>query len=107
MGGSIVKIKPILLNVLSVIALRVGEAEHPFLQDRIASIPEDKPEHQQLIAVADPGNGVFAPAIGFAACLVVSQVVPGITVGAVVLAHGSPGALAYIGPPLSPGMHRT
>ena len=52
--------------------------------------------------VADAGQSVFAPAIGPAAGLVVREVVPGVAVGAVILAHGAPLSFGQIGPPQPP-----
>ncbi len=91
-----------LLDVLAVVALAVGQAEQPFLQDRVLAVPERQRQAQPLMLVAEPGDAVLAPAIGPRARLVVREILPGVAVGAVVLAHGAPLALAEIGPPALP-----
>ena len=91
-----------LLDVLAVIALRVGKAEKPLLEDRILAVPEREPEAEKLAVVAEAGDRILAPAIGAAACLVVADEVPGIAIPAVILAHGAPLAIADIGAPAAP-----
>ena len=59
-------------------------------------------EDEELVAVAEAGEAVLAPAVGLAARVVVGEVVPGVAVGAVVLAHRAPGALADVRPPAPP-----
>jgi len=56
------------------------------------------------ISRVKPADAVFAPAIGAAACMVVREVVPGVAVGAVVLADGAPLAFAEVGPKMPPGV---
>src|SRR5581483_8029263 len=77
-------------------------AEEALLEMRIALVPEGGREAEQLIAVADAGDAVFAPAIGFAARFVVGEVAPGVAVGGVVLADGAPGSIRQIGAPATP-----
>src|SRR5947209_8465475 len=102
MSGRIIKVEIVFLDVLTVIAFRGGEAEEPLLEDRVSAVPEGGREHEELITVADPGDAVLAPAIGLAAGQVVRQEVPGVAVGAVVLADGGPGAVADIRAPPPP-----
>ena len=59
-------------------------------------------KHEELVAVADAGDAVLAPAIGLAAGQVVAEEVPGVAVGAVVLADGGPGPLADVRAPAPP-----
>src|SRR5262249_2514136 len=91
-------------HVLGVIALAVAQAEHALLQDRVLAVPESDRDAQALLRVAKAADAVLAPPIGTAGWGVMGEIVPGIAVGAVVLAHGAPLALAYIGPPLAPGL---
>ena len=93
-----------LLDVLAMIALAVAQAEHALLQDRVLAVPQRDGQAQVLLGVAKPADPVLAPAIGAAACLVMRQVVPGVAIGAVVLAHRAPLALAHIGAPFAPGL---
>src|SRR5207248_11499637 len=67
-------------------------------------VPQRQRQAEALPVVADPGESVLPPAVGPAAGLVVGQVVPGVPVGAVVLAHGAPLPLAEVRPPLPPGL---
>src|SRR5208337_4138017 len=55
-----------------------------------------------LVAVANPGDTIFIPAIGPGAGVIVGQIFPRGPVGAVVLSHSSPGALTEVGPPAFP-----
>ena len=57
-----------------------------------------------LLGVAEPADSVLAPAIGTAARVIMGKVVPGVAIGAVVLAHRAPLALAHIGAPFAPGL---
>jgi hypothetical protein len=38
-GGGVVEVEVVLLDVLAVVALRVGEAEEPLLEDRVGVVP--------------------------------------------------------------------
>src|SRR5262249_55744260 len=91
-----------LLDVLPVIALAVGQAEEPLLEDRVFTVPQGQRQTQALLVVADAGQAVLAPAVGAAAGVVVRQVAPGVALGAVVLADGAPLPLAQVRPPLLP-----
>src|SRR5258708_38585519 len=46
---------------------------------------------------------VLAPVVGARTRLVMAEVVPSVSIGAVVLPHGSPLALGEVGSPLAPG----
>src|SRR5690348_7188719 len=56
------------------------------------------------VVVAESRDAIFAPAVGAAAGVIVWKVIPRGAAGAIVFTHGSPLALAEIGPPLSPGL---
>lgn len=101
--GRAVEVEVVLLDVLAVVSLGVGEAEHPLLEDRVAAVPQREREAQPLLVVADARDAVLAPAVGARACLVVGEVRPGVTAVAVVLPYGPPLALAQIGAPTAPG----
>src|SRR5271157_5484904 len=98
-----VEVKIVFLNILAVVGLAVRQAVHAFLEDGVFAVPKGYAEAQELLHVADSGHAVFAPVIGARAGLVMSEVVPGISVLAVVLAHSTPLPLAQVRPPLSPG----
>ena len=97
-----VEVPPVLLGVLAVVALRAGQAEDALLQDRVAAVPEREREAERLPVVADAREPVLAPAVGARAGVVVREVAPRVAVGAVVLAHRAPGALAEVRPPVPP-----
>ena len=98
-----VEVEPVLLGVLAVVALAVGEAEDPLLEDRVGAVPQRQREAQALAFVADAGEAVLAPAVGPRARLIVGQVVPGVAARAVVLADRAPLALGQIRAPRLPG----
>src|SRR5512147_2391509 len=94
-----VEVEVVLLHVLAVVALVAGEAEEALLEDRVAAVPHRQREADELVAVADAGDAVLAPAIGARAGVVVREELPGVAPGAVVLAHRAPGAVADVRPP--------
>ncbi|MFM9103075.1 MAG: hypothetical protein ACKOPS_17790, partial [Cyanobium sp.] len=97
-----VEIKIIFLDVLAVITLIAREAEKALLEDRIPAVPQGQSKAELLADVADAENAIFPPAIGPGARLVMGKVFPGRAIGAVVLAHRAPLAVAEIGPPALP-----
>jgi hypothetical protein len=54
------------------------------------------------MAVTDPCYAVLSPSIGLRARLIVREIVPCASVGAIVLPNGAPGAFAKIGTPPLP-----
>ena len=98
-----VEVEVVLLDVLAVVALAVGQPEGTLLEDRVLAVPQRQREAQHLVVVADAGQAVLAPAVGARPRLVVGEVVPGVAVVAVVLAHRAPLPLAQVGSPLLPG----
>src|SRR6266700_2795871 len=84
------------------IALGIGQPEQPLLEDRIALVPQRDAEAKEKMLVAKAADPVLAPAIGPAARVIVREIRPGIAIGAVILAHRPPLAIADIGPPASP-----
>ena len=103
MGRRAVEVIIIFLDVFAVIALAVGQAERPLLQDRILAVPQDQRKTQPLVIVTETGETILAPVIGPRAGLVVAEIVPRIPVAAVVLTDGAPLAFAEIRSPLFPG----
>jgi len=101
-GGGVVEVKPVLLDVLAVVALPVGESKEPLLDDRIRSVPQGEGKAQALAPVADARDSILAPAIRARARVVMGKVLPRVPVGAVVLAHRSPLTLTEVGPPRPP-----
>src|SRR4051794_34210186 len=98
-----VQVVVVLLHVLAVVALGAGEAEQPFLQDRVGAVPEGQAEAEQTLVVGDAQQAVLVPAIDARAGVLMREVVPGAAVGRVVLADGAPLALGQVGAPAVPG----
>ena len=102
-GRRRVDVEVVLLHVLAVVPLAVGEAERALLEDRVPLVPEGEGEAQALLVVGEAAEAVFTPPVGPGAGLVVREVVPGVAVVAVVLAHRPPLPLAQVRAPLLPG----
>src|SRR5215831_2489827 len=92
----------VFLDILTVIPLLIRQAKHALFEDRVLSIPQSHGQTEVLLVITKAPHTVFVPAIRPAAGMVVGERVPGVPVGAVVLTHGSPGALAEIGTPALP-----
>ena len=90
------------LHVLAVVALGAGEAEEPFLEDRILPVPQRDREAETALAVGYAEQPVLPPAIRAAACVVVREVVPGGAVLGIILAHGAPLPLGQVRTPALP-----
>src|ERR1700689_122699 len=102
MRGSAIEVEVMLLHVLAVVALVSGQAKEPFLEEGIALVPQRHSKADELPAITDAGNAIFIPAVGPRPGVIVRKVVPGIAVGAVVLAHRAPCPLAQIWSPALP-----
>src|SRR5262249_1307735 len=72
-------------------------------EDRVRAVPERQGEAEALSLVGDAGQAVLPPSVGARTRLVMSEVVPGVSAFAVVLAHRTPLAFAEVRPPLLPG----
>src|SRR5215216_1208043 len=99
-----IEIPPVLLDVLAMVSLRPGKAEHALLQDRVHAVPQSQRETQIVMNIRQTGHTVFIPAVGPGARMIMRKEAPGITIVAVVLAYGAPGTFGEIGPPLIPGI---
>src|SRR5207247_2810553 len=85
-----IEIEVVLLHVLAVVRLAVGEAEQPFLDDGILSVPQRYREAEPLLVVGDAREAVLAPAVGARPRLIVAEVIPRNAALAVVFANGRP-----------------
>src|SRR5271154_6201533 len=86
------------------VSLRVRKAKISLFDDRVFLIPQSDRKTQILLFIADAGYTLFAPSVSLAACHVMGDVVPGVAISTVILAHGSPLAVAYIRPPFFPAV---
>src|SRR5581483_2007197 len=87
---------------LAMISFRAGQAEQAFLENGIAAIPQGEGKAKTALAVSDAKQAILTPAISAAAGVIVRKVVPTITVGRVILAHGAPLTFGKIRPPSLP-----
>src|SRR6516165_4126206 len=101
--GCTVEIEVIFLHVLAVIALAVCETEQPLLQDRIAAVPQCDCEAKLLLVIRDSREAVLSPAVSARTRLVVSEIVPGIAILAVIFTYRAPLPFTKIGTPFLPG----
>src|SRR4029453_9566693 len=101
-AGDGVQVPPVLLDVLPVVGLGAGQAEHPLLEDGVASVPQRQAQAEPLLHVAEAGHAVLTPPVGARPRVVVREVGPGVAVGAVVLPHRAPLALAHVRTPQVP-----
>src|SRR5262245_15855276 len=100
---SAVEVEVVLFGVLAVVAFTVGQTEKAFLENRVPSIPQSQAKTEQLFLIAEAGQTILTPVIGSRTGLVVAEVVPGVSIAAIVLANRAPLSLTEIGTPLSPG----
>ena len=100
--GDGVEVPPVLLDVLAMVALGAGEAEHALFEDRVATVPQRQTEAQALLDVGEPGHAVLTPPVGARAGMIVGEVRPRIAVLAVVLTDRAPLALADVRTPQVP-----
>src|SRR5258708_30475337 len=103
MGGRAVQVEVIFLHVLAMIAFVAGKAEDPFFQDGIALIPQRHSKTDHLSPVADAGPTVFVPPLSARTGVVMRQIFPRISAGAIVFPHGATGPFAALGAPTLPG----
>jgi len=85
-----VEVEVIFLDVLPVVGLAVGETEKSFLEDGIAAVPQCQRKAKMLLVIGESRQTVLAPVIRAGSRLVVAEVVPGISILAVVFANGAP-----------------
>jgi hypothetical protein len=97
MRGSIVDVKVVVLHILAMVSLQGIDAKQSLFEMIVSAVPEGGRETEDLIAIADAGDAVLAPAVGLGPGRVVGEVCPGIAVGGVVFADGSPGAIGEVG----------
>ena len=93
---------PVLLDVLAVVALRVGQAEEPLLEAVVVAVPEGDAEVEKAEPVAETGDAVLTPPVGAAMGLLERERLPGIAARGVVLAHRAPLAGRQVGAPEPP-----
>src|SRR5215469_7859901 len=103
MRRSAIQIVVVFFDILAVIALAVGQSEETLLDYRVLAIPQSQTEAEELLLIADAGKTLLTPMVGAGSGLVMTEVVPGISILAVILTDRAPLPLAQVGSPLSPG----
>src|SRR5262249_57569304 len=68
----------------------------------VRRITEGQSQADVVPVSGEAAQAVLVPTVGAAASMVVGEVVPCVSVGAVVLAHGAPCAFAQVGAPTPP-----
>jgi len=87
-GG--VQIEVVFLHILTVVALISSEAEQALLENRVFAVPQSESETDQLVAIGNARDAVLAPAIGTRTSLIMGEIVPRSSTGAIVFPHRSP-----------------
>src|SRR6266571_5381322 len=104
MCGCVVEKEIVLLDILTVITLRVRQTEEAFLQDGVSLVPKGKGKTDQSLIVTDTHQSIFTPAVRARTGVIMREEIPRGSVGGIVLAHGSPLTFAKIRPPTIPGL---
>ncbi len=102
MGRRAVEVEVVFLDVLAVVPFAVGQAEEPFLENRVLPVPQGQREAQVHLLIGNAGQPVFAPAISAGAGMIVCEEIPGVAPLAVVLADRPPLSLTEVGTPFLP-----
>ncbi len=102
MSRCAVEVEIVFLDVLSVIAFGIGQAEETLLEYRILAVPQSERKAQALLVVTKTGEAVLTPMIGARPGLIVGEVIPRVAGLAVIFADRAPLAFAEVRPPLPP-----
>jgi hypothetical protein len=70
----VIDVEVVLLDVLTVIALGIGQAEQALLHDRVPLVPQRESQAQPLLVVADPGDAILSPAVRARPCLIMTEI---------------------------------
>src|SRR5262252_3340961 len=99
-GG--VEIEVVFLHVFAMVPFAPSESEEAFFEDRVPAIPQGQGKTEPLMVITDPGQTVFAPAVGPGAGMVMRKKVPRGAGGTVVFAYRTPLAFGEVRPPPPP-----
>src|SRR5277367_2310184 len=101
-GWRRIEVVVILFYILAVIPFPIAQTEKALFEDRIFLIPHGERKTDVLMAIAETGNSIFAPAIGPGAGVIVREIIPGIAIRAVIFADGPPLAFGEVRSPTLP-----
>ncbi len=102
MRGRRIEIEVVLFDILAVISLVTRQAENAFFQDGVALVPEGQGKTDILLPIADASQAVFVPAVSARSGVIMRQILPCISIWAVVFAHRAPSTFAEIRAPPFP-----
>jgi hypothetical protein len=83
----VVEIVVVFFDIFSVIAFGVCESKEPLFQDWILEVPHSDRKAERLLVIRNAGDAVLTPSIRTRTRLIVTEVVPGISVFAVVFTN--------------------
>jgi hypothetical protein len=87
MRGRAVKVEVVFLDIFTVVALTVRQTEQTLFKDGVLAIPKGHAEAQKLLVIAYAGKTILPPVIGTGSGLIMTEIVPGISVLAVVFPY--------------------
>ncbi len=64
MRGSRIQVEVIFFYVFAVIAFVPGQTKQTLFEDVVAAIPQRQREANSLVAITNPADAVFSPAVG-------------------------------------------
>lgn len=102
MSRGVVDVEMSFLDTLSMVSLRVAQAEQPLFKELVLLVPESKGDMLVTVSVTNTSYAVLSPSEGSRAGLVVGKVTPSITVVRVVLSDSCPLPLSSVASPLLP-----
>jgi hypothetical protein len=93
---------PVLLHVLTVVALPVRQTEPALLEPVVPLVPQRDRQVQEAVSVAQARDAVLTPPVCAGVALVEGKVAPGIAIRGVVLPDGAPLAAGLVRAPQPP-----
>jgi hypothetical protein len=71
---------------LTVVSFAVSEPEQAFFQNEVTLVPQRDGKTQPLLFISDSAQAIFAPPVSPGARLIMSEIIPCVSIRAVVLA---------------------
>ena len=88
--------------ILSMVALMAGQPKKSFFDHGVFSIPKSPGYTKFLFIIRNSSNSLFSPAIGLAFGLIMSDIVPGGSIGTIILSYCTPLTIGEVRTPLLP-----
>src|SRR5690242_963323 len=85
------------------ITLPVPKSEQSFFKNRVFAIPQCNGKTQVLKKIRNAANAIFAPDIRAKVCMIEREIIPCITIFAVIFPHSPPLPFTQVWPPFSYG----